>query len=80
LLLPLFTAKRQTIADTIMKTVCLPIEATWAAYPQAPQPYPQQYGQVPGNYYPPQQHRGAQPYGPADRPPPQIGTPRPPWG
>ena len=25
-LLPLFTAKRQTIADMIMETVCLPIE------------------------------------------------------
>jgi DNA-binding beta-propeller fold protein YncE/uncharacterized RDD family membrane protein YckC len=34
-LLPLFTAKRQTIADMIMKTVCLPIEATLAP-PQQP--------------------------------------------
>jgi uncharacterized RDD family membrane protein YckC len=36
-LLPLFTAKRQTIADMIMKTVCVPIEATWATPQQPPQ-------------------------------------------
>ncbi len=37
-LLPLFTAKRQTIADMIMGTVCVPIESTWAAPQQPPQP------------------------------------------
>ncbi|MDF3311771.1 RDD family protein [Rhodococcus sp. T2V] len=47
-LLPLFTAKRQTIADTLVKTVCLPIEPLRASTPQPPPAYgtqqPPRYG------------------------------------
>lgn len=38
-LLPLFTAKRQTIADMLVKTVCLPVEPPWASTPQPPWAY-----------------------------------------
>jgi uncharacterized RDD family membrane protein YckC len=37
-LLPLFTAKRQTVADMVMETVCLPIEP-WAQTQQPSQAY-----------------------------------------
>jgi uncharacterized RDD family membrane protein YckC len=45
--LPLFTAKRQTIADMIMKTVCLPIDSTWATPQQPLQPAPARRSRAP---------------------------------
>jgi hypothetical protein len=37
--MPLFTAKRQTFADMIMGTVCLPIESSSAPPHQPPPAY-----------------------------------------
>jgi uncharacterized RDD family membrane protein YckC len=71
-LLPLFTAKRQTIADMIMRTVCLPIEPP-SAPPRQPPPA---YGASPP-YGAPQQPHGSPPAyatSPYNVPGPAYGT------
>lgn len=62
-LFPLWDPKRQTLADKIMTTVCLPVDQQLPYPPQQqpfPQPYPPQYQQPPQQYqqYPPQNPPG----------------------
>ncbi|MFC9549774.1 RDD family protein [Rhodococcus sp. NPDC056960] len=68
-LLPLFTAKRQTIADMLVKTVCLPVEPPWSSTPQPPWAYGTQ---PPPPYGTPTAYGTPQPYG---TPPPAYAAP-----
>lgn len=61
-LFPLWDQKRQTLADKIMSTVCVPAEPQGGPYPpqrqQFPQPYPPQFQQPYQQPYPPQSPPG----------------------